>query len=179
MPVKWNDKDMEARYLPTLQSPYQQNAKRKKLHSYKFGAVACGVGSMICDKTGHPLGKDILQGGAYCCSAAAAAVTASQAPTFIAAANKIGGAAVVGKNGVIAGGKLVGQCVSGVCKVAYKKVTGHRSIDGEILEREVREDEVDGELVARFEERKEFDEDDALVARFVDSEQESDGDSFE
>jgi hypothetical protein len=138
--------------------------------SYKFGAVACGVGAMICDKTGNPIASDVLQSTAYCCSAAAAAVTASQAPNFIAAANKIGNTAVVGYNGVIAGGKLVGQCVNDVCKVVASKVTGSRSLDGPVLsDRAFNVPDADMDLFARLAEPEPESDEDAdavLVSRW-------------
>lgn len=143
--------------------------------SYKIGAVACGVGSMICDKTGHPIGKDVLQGGAYCCAAVAAAVTASQGPSWQAAAQKIGNAAVVGYDGAIAGGKLVGQCVSGVCKVVAKKVTGRSSVDGSVSSvRAINISDDDENLTTRFAEPEpESDEDAVLLSRYAEPEPES------
>jgi len=136
---------------------------------------------MICDKTGHPIGKDVLQGSAYCCAAVAATVTASQGPNFQAAAAKIGSAAVVGYNGVISGGKYVGQCVGGVCKVIANKVTGHRSIDAPALSvRAVDAPAEDWNLVARFAEAEpEFNEDAALLSRYAEPEPESDEDDLE
>ena len=119
---------------------------------------------MICDKTGHPLAKDVFQSGAYCCAFAAATVTASQGPNFQAAADKIGSAAVVGYKGAIAGGKMVGTCVGNVCKVVANKVRGHRSIDGPVLS--VRAVNVP-------------DENAVLISRYAEPELESDKDHLE
>ncbi|KAG9239940.1 hypothetical protein BJ878DRAFT_546793 [Calycina marina] len=110
MPVKWNDKDMEA--------------------GYKFGAVACGIGAYVCNQNGMQVAQSGLVYGGFCCSAAAAAVTASQADGWIAAANKIGAKAVVAKNGVIAGGKLAVTCTIKVCQVVAAKARGQREVEG-------------------------------------------------
>lgn len=136
---------------------------------------------MICDNTGHQLAHTVLRGGAYCCAGMAAAVTASQGPNFQAAAKKIGTAAVVGYNGAIAGGKLVGTCVSGACRVVANKVRGHRSIDeDELSVREVNVPDEDENLIARFAEpEQEYDEDAVLVSRFAEPQPESDEDNLE
>jgi hypothetical protein len=149
--------------------------------SYKLGAVACGVGAMICDKTGAPIAHDVFQGVAYCCAGGAAAVTASQAPNFQVAADQVGNAAVAGWNGVITGGQYAAQCISNVCTLIANTVTGARSIDGDILSvREVNVPEKDGNLVARFAElEQESDEDAVLVSRYAEPKPESDEDDLE
>jgi len=132
--------------------------------SYKYGAVACGLGAFICNKTGQPIGQDVFIIGGICCSTAAATVTASQADGFQAVAKKIGNAAVVGKDKAAAGGKFVGQCIGGVCKMVVNKIKGHRSIDESLLS-------VGTEDIS--------DEDTVLVARSEELESESDEDDLE
>jgi hypothetical protein len=107
---------------------------------------------MICDKTGAPIAHDVFQGVAYCCAGGAAAVTASQAPNFQVAADRVGNAAVAGWNGVLTGGQYAAQCIGDVCTLIANAVTGARSIDdGPVLS--VREavnvPEKDGNLVTR------------------------------
>jgi hypothetical protein len=94
---------------------------------YKFGAVACMAGAYACNKFGHPVAQDALVVGAYCCSTAAAAVTASQSQGFVKAANKIGKGAVITGNGLVAAGKWAGypiMCVGKYCTVQAKKALG-------------------------------------------------------
>jgi len=130
-PVKWNDKDMEAGYASKHKT--HQYKPLIVFSSYKFGAVACGLGAFICSKAGQPVAQDVFIVGGLCCSTAAASVTASQADGFQAAAKKIGAVAVVGKDKTAAGGKYVGQCIAGVCKMVVNKAKGGRSIDEPLL----------------------------------------------
>jgi hypothetical protein len=150
--------------------------------SYKYGALACSVGAYICNHAGQPISaQDVLFAGGICCGTAAATVTASQGEKFPAAAKKLGKAAEVGKDMSIAGGKYVGQCIAGACKVVIKKVTGQRSIDGPVLSvRAVNVPDEDGNLVARFAEpEQELDEDAVLVSRYAEPEPESSEDNLE
>jgi hypothetical protein len=134
---------------------------RLTLPSYKFGTIICGVGALICNRNAQPIAQDTLLAGAFCCSTAAAAVTASQSVGFVQAAEKLGAGCRIGKDKVVAGTKLVGQCVAGVCKVAYAKVTGSRDVS-ELAELQDRV----GNLIARYAEMdSEAGEDNALVAR--------------
>lgn len=148
-------------------------------HSYKFGAVACAAGALVCNSQGYTVGAYTLGSGAFCCSTAAAAVTASQSPGWVAAwvkaANKLGDAArVIG--GVYAKvGPFVAKCTATVCTM----VTGRnpinnlpglptRSIDGPLSAEEKY-------LVERFAlPETEFEEDDALLARYEGFEPEED-----
>lgn len=89
----------------------------------------------------------------------------AQATKFQASIKKVGAKAVVGKNNAIAGGKYIGSCIGGVCKVAWKKVTGgKRSVDEGVFEGEIHVPAGDGYVVARFSEMEPgANEDDALL----------------
>jgi hypothetical protein len=136
--------------------------------SYKFGIIICGVGALICKSKDQLIAQDALLAGAFCCSTAAAAVTASQSVGWVAAANKLGAGCRIGKDHLVKGGKLVGQCVGSVCKVAYAKVKGKPTGGSHV--RDVSElaeiqDRV-GNLIARYAEMEaETEEDTHLVAR--------------
>lgn len=77
------------------------------------------------------MGKDIIQGSAYCCAGAAAAVTASQAAKRQAAVKALGNAAVVGFGKVGSGVKWVANCAGGACRAVANKFRG-RSMDGRL-----------------------------------------------
>ncbi|KAJ1325388.1 hypothetical protein MN608_08579 [Microdochium nivale] len=98
---------------------------------YKFGAVACGVGSFICNKVGYTVAADTLQTGAWCCGGMAAAVTASQSPGWVsawnAAASAIGTAARVVGGLPAAGYALVASCTATVCQMV-RRGTGARAL---------------------------------------------------
>lgn len=143
-------------------------------HSYKVGAVACAVGTLVCNIQGYTVAQYTLGTGAFCCSGAAAAVTASQAPGWVAAwdaaANALGDAAKVVGGAYSKIGPFVAQCSATVCSM----VSGNnpvsslptRSIDGPVPE--------DENLVAGFAQpEKESQENNALLSRYADSEPEA------
>ncbi|CAI6092579.1 hypothetical protein V2G26_012457 [Clonostachys chloroleuca] len=100
-PAKWNGKGAEA--------------------GYKFGAVACAAGALVCNSQGMTVGAYTLGSAAFCCSTAGAAVTASQSDgwkkAWTAAANKLGDAARMAKGGVSKVGKLAAECSDKVCRL--------------------------------------------------------------
>lgn len=100
----------------------------------------------MCNQAGQPLGQHAFAGTGFCCSTAAAAVTASQSEGWVNAAKKVGKAAVVAKNGVDFAGRYTAYCTVEFCKMVAKKVTGrdehHGSFSGE--------DETEAHLAARF-----------------------------
>ncbi|TVY78541.1 hypothetical protein LSUE1_G008905 [Lachnellula suecica] len=114
----------------------QWNGKNAEA-GYKVGAVVCGSGAYLCNKLGHTVGQDVLTTAAFCCSGAAAIVTASQATGWVAAwdaaAAALGKAATVGANGVATAGGFVAKCTVNVCQMIASAVAGGtpstRSID--------------------------------------------------
>jgi heptaprenylglyceryl phosphate synthase len=73
---------------------------------------------------GQPIGQHTLAAGGFCCSAAAAAVTASQAQGWVKAAAKVGNGGKIAGNGLVAFGKWAGYpvvCAAGYCKVGLQK----------------------------------------------------------
>ncbi|CAG9975112.1 unnamed protein product [Clonostachys byssicola] len=88
---------------------------------YKFGAVACSAGALVCNSQGMTVGAYTLGSAAFCCSTAAASVTASQSEgwkkAWNAAANKLGSAAQVAKGGVAKVGTFAAECTSKVCRM--------------------------------------------------------------
>ncbi|VUC24105.1 unnamed protein product [Clonostachys rosea] len=115
-PAKWNGKGAEA--------------------GYKFGAVACAAGALVCNSQGMTVGAYTLGSAAFCCSTAGAAVTASQSDgwkkAWTAAANKLGDAAKMAKGGVSKVGKLAAECSDKVCRLmpGKKKPVLPRNVDG-------------------------------------------------
>lgn len=120
-------------------------------HSYKVGAVVCSAGAYVCNRLGHTVGQDVLATSAFCCSATAAAVTASQSEGWVkawqASANALGNGAKIAGGGLAWGGKWVAHCAVNVCVMIKNTATGGgqptvRTIDGPVLE--------DKNLVARY-----------------------------
>ncbi|CAH0057431.1 unnamed protein product [Clonostachys solani] len=116
-PAKWNGKGAEA--------------------GYKFGAVACAAGALVCNSQGMTVGAYTLGSAAFCCSTAGAAVTASQSDgwkkAWTAAANKLGDAAKMAKGGISKVGKLATECSDKVCRLMPGKkqpTLPRRAIDG-------------------------------------------------
>ncbi|KAK6065391.1 hypothetical protein SCUP234_12594 [Seiridium cupressi] len=138
---------------------------------YKVGAVACAAGALICNTQGYTVGQYTLGTGAFCCSGAAAAVTASQSAGWVAAWNaaaaKLGDAAQVVSGAYAKVGQFVAQCTATVCTMVSgsNPVSGlpTRSIDGP--------PPVEKNLVARSAQPEmEFGEDSPLLSRYADSE---------
>lgn len=79
---------------------------------------------MICSSQGYTVGAYTLASGAYCCGAAAAAVTASQSPGWVrawqAAAAKLGNGARVLADGTSKVGLFVAECTMSVCKMVRR-----------------------------------------------------------
>ncbi|CAI6101080.1 unnamed protein product [Clonostachys chloroleuca] len=103
---------------------------------YKFGAVACSAGALVCNSQGMTVGAYTLGSAAFCCSTAAASVTASQSEgwkkAWNAAANKLGSAAKVAKGGVAKVGTFAAECTSKVCRMvagAKKPILPKRSLE--------------------------------------------------